>query len=480
MTRWAQVGFTTVLLIFSTLISAQTGHVVVSANHHFLQHEDGRPFYWQGDTAWLLLSKLDRSETERYLEDRRSKGFNVIQVMVLQNVEMKNAYGVPALVNGDPAKPNVTSGADFSKPGEYDFWDHLDWVLDRAAEKGIYLALVPAWGSVVKAGELNSDNVETYAGFLAKRYKDRPNIFWIVGGDIQGDRNLEVWNRMGRTLKALDPNHLITFHPFGRMQSSMWFHNEPWLDFNMFQSGHRRYDQDTDSPHRYGEDNWRYTADDYMLEPTKPVLDGEPSYENIPQGLHDSTQPYWKASDCRRYAYWSVFTGAFGHTYGHNAVMQFHKPAQGNSREQKPAFADGGYGVKDYWYDALDHPGARQMQFLQRLVLSRPYFERIPNQGALSGSNGKRYDYIAITRGNSYLFAYTYTGKPIPLMLGVLTGHKLQVWWYNPRDGSSKNMGTIANQGIHTFTPPGVPEAGNDWVLVLDDASKRFDAPGKP
>jgi len=347
-------------------------------------------------------------------------------------------------------------------------------VLNRAAAKGIYVALVPAWGSLAKSGQLNQHNAEAYVTFLALRYRDQPNLFWVLGGDIQGDRQIDVWKAMGRTLRRLDPNHLITFHPFGRMQSSTWFHNDEWLDFNMFQSGHRRYDQDTDSPHRFGEDNWRYAAADYARDPAKPVLDGEPSYEAIPQGLHDLTQPVWKAADCRRYAYWSVFAGAFGHTYGHNAVMQFHKPS-----DQKAAFSDGGYGVKDYWYDAINHPGARQMQFLRRLVLSRPYFERVPDQSVLSGANGEKYDYVAVTHGASYLFAYTYTGKPIALRLGVLTGSTLQVWWYDPREGSAQPAGKVPNKGARTFTPPGVSGPGNDWVLVLDDAAKGFRRPGK-
>lgn len=461
-------------LLTLTSLWGQTGPIVVSSNHHFLQYKDGRPFFWQGDTAWLLLSKLDRAETEKYLATRQSQGYNVIQVMVLHTPEMKSAYGATALVNGDPARPNVTPGSDLSRPGEYDYWDHLDWVIDRAAEKGIYVALVPVWGGVVKAGTVTPQNLEAYTKFLATRYKDRPNIFWIVGGDIQGNLNLEVWNRMGRTLRAVAPNHLITYHPYGRMQSSMWFHNEPWLDFNMFQSGHQTYAQDTKSPHRYGEDNWRYVKDDYVREPLKPVLDGEPSYEDIPRGLHDPKEGYWKAPDARRYAYWSVFAGSFGHTYGNNAVIQFHKPAN----EGKAAFADGGYAVKDYWYDAIDHPGARQMQCLQRLVLSRPYFERVPDQSVVNG-NGEKYDYVAVTRGLSYLFAYTYSGRPIQLKLGVLTGKELKAWWYSPRDGKSQSAGKLPNRGVHTFTPPVSGETVNDWVLVLDDAAKGYAAPGK-
>lgn len=62
---------------------------------------------------------------------------------------------------------------------------------------------------------------------------------------------------------------------------------------------------------------------DYGKKPAKPVLDGEPSYEWVVQGLHDKKQPYWKAADVRRYAYWNVFAGAAGHTYGHNSIMQF-------------------------------------------------------------------------------------------------------------------------------------------------------------
>src|SRR5260221_13185430 len=119
------------------------------------------------------------------------------------------------------------------------------------------------------------------------------------------------------------------------------------------------------------------------------------------------------------------------------------------------------------------------MQFLQRLMLSRPYLERLPDQNELSGPNGIKYDYVAVPRGASYLFAYVYTGKPVHLRLGVVTGRELQMWWYNPRDGSSQNMGKIANRGVQTFMPPSVSDGVNDWVLVLDDAAKQYEIPGK-
>jgi len=443
--------------------TARTGPIVVSPNGRFLQYKDGTPFFWLGDTAWLLFQKLDRAETVRYLDDRRRKGFNVVQAVALHGLADRNAFGNAALIGNDPTRPNLTPGHDPAKSGEYDYWDHVDWVVDFAASKGIFIAMLPTWGSVVKSAGINLDNAAVYARFLAGRYGNRPNIIWVNGGDVRGDDHAEVWKALGETLKQADPGHLVSFHPFGRTQSSEWFHNEPWLDFNMFQSGHRRYDQG-DTPKRRGEDNWRFVAEDYAKTPPKPTLDAEPSYENIPQGLHDPSQPYWTAADSRRYAYWSVFAGAFGHTYGDNAVMQMHKPGAG----------EGAYGVRNFWYEAIDDPGSGQMQYLKKLMLSRPFFERVPDQSVIAGENGARYEYVVATRGKAYLFAYCYSGRPFQIRMGAISGSEARAAWFDPQDGGVRPIGTVPNQGIRTFTPPGFPAPGNDWVLILDDAAQRF------
>ena len=103
--------------------------------------------------------------------------------------------------------------------------------------------LVPVWGGNIK--HVSVEQAKVYATFLANRYKNKSNIIWLNGGDIKGADALEKWNAIGNTIRAIDKNHLITFHPRGRNSSSAWFHNEKWMDFNMFQSGHRSYAQDT-------------------------------------------------------------------------------------------------------------------------------------------------------------------------------------------------------------------------------------------
>jgi hypothetical protein len=448
------VGF--LLCSFSDKNESKTSQLKVSENHRFLMDSEGKPFFWLGDTGWLLFSKLTREEAEKYLENRAEKGLNVIQVMVLHELKVTNVYGDSALICQDVSRPAATSGNSVENSTEYDFWDHMDFIIGKAGEKGIYMALVPVWGSNVKSGKISREQADEYSTWLAKRYAEKSNIIWLNGGDLMGSDSTAIWEIIGNNLRKNAPNQLITYHPFGRTQSSTWFHNASWLDFNMVQSGHRRYDQD-DSKLGYGQDNWKYIRDDYNLTPVKPTIDGEPSYEGIPQGLHDTTQPRWNNNDLRRYAYWSVFAGAFGFTYGNNAVMQMNKPG-----DVKPS-----YGVKDFWYDAIESPGSSEMIHLKNLMLSKPFFERIPDQ-SLIVNNGEKYDFLAATRGIKYALIYTYNGRKMEINSGKIEGKKISAQWFNPRNGSYTKIGSFKNNGILTFDPPGEIQDGNDWVLVLD------------
>ena len=76
--------------------------------------------------------------------------------------------------------------------------------------------------------------------------------------------------------------------------------------------------------------------------------------------------------------------------------MQFIKPGVG-----------GAYGAKKPWYDALNDPGYNQMKYLKNLMLTFPFFERVPDQSVIAGQNGERYDRAIATRGNDYLMVYT-------------------------------------------------------------------------
>jgi hypothetical protein len=180
------------------------------------------------------------------------------------------------------------------------------------------------------------------------------------------------------------------------------------------------------------------------------------------------------SADVRRPLYWDLFTGAFGHTYGHHSVWQMWSP--GKNPINNPLMP---------WHEALDQPGAAQMQHGRALIESRPFLTRVPDDSiivtdrvATSVPGAGRYRFVA-TRDTdrSYAMVYAPVGRRFKVRLEVIASPTVQAWWFNPRDGQAKSIGPLENRGEREFTPP---DAGEmlDWVLVLDDPAKHYPAPG--
>ena len=436
----------------------ENGNLKVSDDRHYLIHENGRPFFWLGNTAWLLPERLTRDEVDFYLSREREEGYNVEQIQVLNAIPTFNIYG-------RQANDEQFSFAQFTPKNVYGYWDHLDYIVDKAEANGIYIAMDCIWGSQIS--RMNVQQAATYGRFLGNRYKDKPNIIWMIGGDVLGSKGTESWDALARAIKEVDKNHLMTFHPRGRTTSAQWFNDREWLDFNMFQSGHRRYGQrngdiDYPIPDNTEEDNWQYVSLSQKPENLKPVIDGEPSYEDIPQGLHDINAPRWQANDVRRYAYWAVFAGCFGHTYGHNSIMQFMRPGL------SPA-----YGASKAWWDALNDPGYKQMKYLKRLMLSFPFTVRVADQSIITGENGTQYDRIIATRGNDYLLVYNYSGKDMTIDLSKISGQQKNVWLMNPVDGSLKYLGEYSSRRAD-FSYVISDKKNTDRVLIAIDSRQHY------
>ena len=436
----------------------ENGNLKVSDDRHYLIHENGRPFFWLGNTAWLLPERLTRDEVDFYLSREREEGYNVEQIQVLNAIPTFNIYG-------RQANDEQFSFAQFTPKNVYGYWDHLDYIVDKAEANGIYIAMDCIWGSQIS--RMNVQQAAAYGRFLGSRYKDKPNIIWMIGGDVLGSKGTESWDALARAIKEVDKNHLMTFHPRGRTTSAQWFNDREWLDFNMFQSGHRRYGQrngdiDYPIPDNTEEDNWQYVSLSQKPENLKPVIDGEPSYEDIPQGLHDINAPRWQANDVRRYAFWAVFAGCFGHTYGHNSIMQFMRPGL------SPA-----YGASKAWWDALNDPGYKQMKYLKRLMLSFPFTVRVADQSIITGENGTQYDRIIATRGNDYLLVYNYSGKDMTIDLSKISGQRKNVWLMNPVDGSLKYLGEYSSRRAD-FSYVISDKKNTDRVLIAIDSRQHY------
>ena len=434
------------------------GKLTVSANHRYLVHENGQPFFWMGNTSWLMPERLNRDEVEFFLTREREEGYNVEQIQVLCAIPTYNVFG-------QQANDETFNFAPYTKAGIYGYWDHLDYIVNMAEANGIYIAMDCIWGSQIS--KMDEKKATLYGKFLGERYKDKPNIIWMIGGDIMGDKGTASSDALARAIKKADPNHLMTFHPRGRTTSAWWYNDREWLDFNMFQSGHRRYGQrngdgDYTIKENTEEDNWRYVEMSFEKSPLKPVIDGEPSYEDIPQGLHDFSAPRWQDYDVRRYAYWAVFARCFGHTYGHNSIMQFMRPG-----------VLGSFGAEKAWWDAMKDPGYQQMKYMKWLMLTFPFTDRIGDQSIVAGQNGERYERVIATRGTDYMLVYNYSGKPMKIDLTKISGEKKDAWVMNPSDGTLKYLGEYDNTTTE-FAFDGAYLRSSDKVLIVVDAKKSY------
>ena len=255
----------------------------------------------------------------------------------------------------------------------------------------------------------------------------------------------------------------MTHHSFG--SSSLWFHGDPWIDFHMWGS----YHSDFSIARATGQAGF-----DWALKNPKPTLNGEPAYENHPVNWLQNNDRF-TAYDTRQIAYWSVFAGACGHTYGCHEVWQFF-----DNRREPVSFA------VIPWKKALGLDGAGQMHYLKRLVESRPMQEMSPDQSLVGDGAGSGSNTVRACRGKHYAFVYIPTGYPVTIRMGRIEGRRVTAWWFDPRTGEAARIGEYENTGERLFEPPGISKSlawlrtgrGCDWVLALDDAEGGFGAPG--
>jgi hypothetical protein len=466
------------LVLFSTAFSAAVGEfndppasasphaihqeskaaypVGVSANHRYLIDQHNKPFFYLGDTAWELFHRLDRDEADLYLRDRASKRFNVIQAVVLAEfggLDVPNSYGHLPLTDKDPTRPVEA------------YFEHVDFIVNRAEQLGLVIGMLPTWGDKwnKKWGQgpeiFTPVNAAAFGEFLGRRYRDKP-IIWILGGDrpVENDRHRQIVRALAAGLgKGDGSRHLMTYHPMGGKTSADFFPDDTGLAFNMLQSGHD-----------YNTPNYDRIAADYARKPVKPCLDGEPGYEDHPAGFK-AANGYLDDYDARKAAYWALFAGACGHTYGCHDIWQFLGPSR------PPVTA-----ARTPWTEAKDLPGAGQMRHARALLESRPFLIRVPDQSLLASDPGRGTDHVQATRAEdgSYAFIYSAAGKSFIVDLDKLSGERLRASWYDPRKGTSAAIGTLPRRGRHEFRPPSQGK-GHDWILVLDDEAKGYPEPGE-
>ncbi len=432
----------------------------VTANGHFFKDTESKPFFWLAGTGWRTFAGPDKESVSKYFKIRSEQGFNIIQVFYTMKWARVNTFGDSAFMNNDPLQLNKN------------YLAFAQWCTDEAERNDLILAIYigEAFRIDTWVPRINKEPDAYQFGYnLGEGFRDYKNIIWVLGQDFEGVRN-SLWYATAEGINdAYDRIHqhdslanwnntLMSYHMPWESSSSLYFHHEPWLDFNMIQSSHVR---------KYNHHVYYWPWIDWELTPAKPVLDGEPTYEDHP-ALLTCGKDFYTPHDIRLASYSSVFAGGCGITYGQHSVWRW----------------------RNDWEEKLHQPGAEQLIHLKNLMLSRPYFERIPDRFMVHSINVSYVNKIIATRSFKGNYAMVYvpeSEQDFELNLKDIKGRQLTGWWYCTQTGEvfgkngeqiSEGFGITKQTDMVTFRSPLRPES-RDWVLVIDAENSNYLIPGK-
>lgn len=436
-------------------ISGTTGSsspllIQLSGDGRYLVSQQGTPFFINGDTAWSAIVQLSLDEMDTYLSDRSAKGYNTVLVQLIEN-----EFGDNSPSTYDGIAP--FTGSAFTTPREA-YFARADAFISKAASNNIIVMLAPLYlgylcGSQGWCPEVQSASVATmraWGQYVGNRYKNYPNIIWIIGGDTDpGDYSgvAEKTEAVALGIRDVDTAHVITAHNGPETDARDEWTSQSWLTLNNLYSYN-----DADTMHSRA-------IVEYAKTPFMPIFMAESNYENE----HGAT-----AFTLRRTTWHAVTYGATaGHLFGNCPIWHFNAPAAA------------GFCSAGTWQSNLNSTPSQQLAYVGKLMRSRRHHLMQPdttNTVLTAGlGSGSTLATCSLASDRSTAIAYIPTQRAVTIDMTEFEGSgTVSCWWYNPRTGVASLIGQYAGSGTQNFTPPDT----NDWVLVCDADSQGFTSPG--
>lgn len=445
--------------------------MTISSNGHYLVNSaaGNSPVYIVGDDAFLLMTELCAADVTTYLDDRHTKGYNLIWAEAADGTYTDHTP--PHNCNGDLP----FTGTDFGTLNSA-YWTFIDSVVTAASTRGMTILFNPAFvgtgptqgwfNDFTGAGTSGCCSSAVWTGYctaLANRYKTANNIIWLLGGDFDPSNATAKTNvnACGTALAANDPNHLITVEMCrscnSGSQSTVTGYGGSTPAFVGLNAS---YDQQANITASNG-------CPVSYTQSSLPVLEVEAWYEA--SGGHGLT-----GLQLRQEGYSSTFAGCpLGFIYGHGQIWTFSSTNTNTAEGSTPN-----------WKTILSSVGAVGEQYLGQLMRTREHWLMVPdasNTYLTAGFNsGTTLSVAARSSDGQTIMVYMPDGNATAKtlnMAGITSGSStVKAWWFNPQTAVATLIGTFANSGTHNFTAPDA----NDWVLVLDNASANLPAPGQP
>lgn len=444
LSRFTAVCLMLILLLCSDKLSAQMQKLKIADNQRFLVREDGSPFVWIGDTNWFF-AKLPPETIDAILDDRVSRGFTVMQVSCREK-----SY------NGATTGP-------ITQPNEA-WWAYLDEYIAKCRKRGLYVGITLGWWGLIRNHQ--AEELYEYGKWVGRRYRDHNNIVWLTLGELGGHKRKNIFPR--EKIAALvsgiregdSGNKLLTIHADYQRGTSISA-DAALCDFNNWQTSQWCCPEELP---RADDRQWRvWEAISYDYQQLyngrpKPTIDSEAWYEH--------NKDFCGATDfiIRRRAYFTVFAGAFGHTYGAGGLWDGLTSPEACSQSAEKA---------------IDYPGAKSIQYVSRLLhdLQKDFLKLRPAQQLILSANPDHYDehiQASLAADQRFALIYSASDAAYTIDLSLLKGKKFRGAWYQPGSGLYRPINkrfTSGRNPAFLVDPPGSSGPGNDWVLIIGKKS---------
>ncbi len=419
--------------------NAQMQKLKVSADHRFIVTEDEQPFVWIGETNWFF-AKLPPPTIDSLLDVRKDQGFTMMFVSCRE--KLYNGGGPGSITN-----PNES------------WWKYLDEYIKKCEQRNMYVGITLGWWAVARSN--SETDLYTYGKWVGNRYKDHNNIVWLTLGEAGSHQRKssipdEKIEAIVKGIREGDTgNKLLTVHADFRRGTSISRHSE-LVDFNNWQTSQWCCIDDLPRKDDRAWNVWEAIQFDYDQRyngQPKPTLDSEAWYENNKDFC--DAKPY----NIRRRAYFTIFAGAFGHTYGAGGIWDGLNSSEGCS-----SHAQG----------AIHYEGAKHMGYLSDFLhqLGDDLLKLRPDQNIILSENPDSYDLhlqASLAADKSFALIYTASDAPFEVDLSKIDNKLTNPIWFNPRSNSYTETNDKLKGDSGTFDPPGEAGPGNDWVLILGD-----------
>jgi len=448
----------------------------ISADGRYFLDQSGQPYLVYGDSPWSMAIDLSNADAEWYFQQRHQQGFNSV---------LFSAFGGEGSGGGDSENFTTFDGVapfvdgDLTRYNE-PYWERLDGKIALAEKYGftVFLYVMDTFGENGTFAQWDADHTpehdyrvaRDYCAFVAGRYKESPNVVYMLGGDYDNDQpNLyaggmdTMMKDCADSIKATAPDTLLSIQLTGFPQSNS-FDYPGWTtrpDFSFVYSYNPSYDATLQGY------NHRWAAPPT----TRPALSMEGPYEGENnKGWPNGAPPL----TLRHQMMWSILSGSPGYFYGRGGVWQF----------------DPG------WQEHVSDTGVTaQLGKLSAFMSSTTWYQLVPDQANTfvtagkgtpntQGGNGlgtsnlnvnpetDGYATAALAPDGSLGMVYVPSARTITVDSSKLRA-PVQSVWIDPTNASAEPVpavfvgNDVTTPGVHPDDLDGEGEPTSDWLLVM-------------